>query len=221
LPDLKFRVTTQHVRVPAVFPVCFLILIPAASHGLILYPQLLVDHKERTVVPDLRAVPDDTKWRIATHYAAHLAAIYENVFRPVIQNRYDELEQEVWMHMAHFSSEIAKSLTLPVDTARDLAESLRLVTTIVFGPDLKEEILEVGKDGAVIIIRRCPLITGESFSTNGPFHRCMAFTLSSLKKMNPDYSSRFVRAMCMGDRQCEIKIEPDKESQKKPVKINP
>ena len=171
-------------------------------------------------MPDLRSVPDDTKWRIATQYAAHLAAIYENVFYPVIHDQYDELEQEVWMQVAQFSGEIAKSLTLPVETARDLAESLRLVTTIVFGPDLKEEILEVGKDGAVIIIRRCPLINGEIFSTNGPFHRCMAFTLSSLKKMNPDYSSRFVRAMCMGDRQCEIKIEPEKESLKKPVKKN-
>ena len=172
-------------------------------------------------MPDLRSVPDDTKWRIATQYAAHLAAIYESVFRPVIQNRYDELDQEVWMHLGQFSSEIAWSLQLPVETARDLAESLRLVTTIVFGPDLKEEILEVGKDGAVIIIRRCPLITGGSFSKNGPFHQCMAFTLSSLKKMNPDFSSRFVRAMCMGDRQCEIKIEPDTESQKKPARKSP
>ena len=169
-------------------------------------------------MPDLRSVPDDMKWRVATQYAAHMAAIYEKVFRMVIPDRYDDLEQEVWMHMAQLSCEIAQSLRLPVDTARDLAESLRLVTSIVFGPDLKEEILEVGNDGAVIVIRRCPLINGEAFSTNGPFHRCMAFTLSSLKKMNPDYSSRFVRAMCMGDRQCEIKIEPDKKTQKKPTK---
>ena len=199
----------------------FLNPVPDVSHGLILHPQLLLDYKERKVVPDLRSVPDDTKWRIATQYAAHVAAIYENVFRPVVQTRYDELEQEVWMHMAQFSNEIAKSLRLPVETARDLAESLRLVTSIVFGPDLKEEILEVGNDGAVIVIRRCPLITGEAISTNGPFHRCMAFTISSQKKLNPDYSTRFVRAMCMGDRQCEIKIEPDKESQKKPARKSP
>jgi hypothetical protein len=161
------------------------------------------------------------KWRVATQYAAHIAALYETVFRPVISDRYDDLEQEVWMQMAQFSGEIAQSLSLPVDTARDLAESLRLVTTIVFGPDLKEEVLEAGNDGAVIVIRRCPRITGEALSTNGPFHRCMALTLSSQKKLNPGYSSRFVRAMCMGDRQCEIKIEPDKESQKKPAAKNP
>ena len=209
--------TWQALKLIRVSEVFFIIQVPAASHGLIVYPQLQFDHKERKVVPDFRSVPDDTKWLIATQYAAHLTAIYEKVFRPVIQNRYDELEQEVWIHMAEFSREIAKSLRLPVGTARDLAESLRLVMTLFFGPDLKEEILEVGKEGAVIIIRRCPVLTSDSISENGPFHRCMAFTLSSQKKMNPEFSSRFVRAMCMGDRQCEIKIEPDKEALKKPA----
>lgn len=175
-------------------------------------------------MPDLRSVPDDAKWRIATQYAAHLTAIYESVFRPVIQDRYDELEQEVWFRMAQFSSEIARSLKFPLETARDLAESLHAVNTLVFGPDYKDEIIEVGDDGAVIIIRICPALKSESCpctSGNGIFHRCMAFTLASQKKMNPRYSSRFVRAMCMGDRQCEIKIEPDKESEKKPAKTNP
>jgi hypothetical protein len=197
----------------------FIIRSPAASHGLILQPQPLIDHKERTIVPDLRSVPDDTKWQIATQYAVHMTAIYEGVFRPVVQDRYDELEQEVWMHMAQFSLEIAQSLRLPVGTARDLAESLRLVSSLFFGPDYKGELIEVGKDGAVIIIRRCPALAGDCFSPasgDGAFHRCMSFTLASQKKMNPGYTSRFVRAMCMGDRQCEIKIGPDKEQKQKP-----
>jgi hypothetical protein len=191
----------------------------AASHGLILHPQPLIDHKERTVVPDLRSVPDETKWQIATHYAAHMITIYESVFRPVVQDRYDELEQEVWMHLAQYSLEIAQSLRLPMGTARDLAESLRLVSSLFFGPDYKGELIEVGKDGAVIIIRRCPSLTGDCCSPDSgdrAFRRCMAFTLASQKKINPGYSSRFVRAMCMGDRQCEIKIEPEKEQKQKP-----
>ena len=61
---------------------------------------------------------------------------FARLLRPV-----NDLEQEVWMQMAQFSGEIAQSLSLPVDTARDLAESLRWVTTIVFGPDLKEEVI--------------------------------------------------------------------------------
>jgi hypothetical protein len=174
-------------------------------------------------MPDLRSVPDDIKWQIATHFAAHLTTIYESVFRPVVQNRYDELEQEIWMYVAQYSLEIAQSLRLPVGSARDLAETLRLVSSLFFGPDYKGELIEVGKERAVLIIRRCPALDGDcssSASGDGAFHRCMAFTLASQKKMNPGYSSRFVRAMCMGDRQCEIKIEPDKEQkQKHPEKI--
>lgn len=175
-------------------------------------------------MPDIRSVPDETKWRIATQYAAHMTAIYESVFRPVIRDRYNELEQEVWLRMAEFSSEIARSLNFPLDTARNLAESLHAVNTLVYGPDYKDEIIEVGDDGAVIIIRICPALEcmgGSCTSGNGFFHRCMVFTLASQKKMNPKYSSRFVRATCMGDRQCEIKIEKEKEPEKQPAKKNP
>jgi len=170
-------------------------------------------------VPDHRSVPDDARWRIAARHAARLAAMYQQVFFPVLSDRYDELEQEVWIQMAQFSGEIARSLRFPVGTARELAESLRSVNTIVFGPDCKEEVIDVGNDGAVIIIRRCPHVTGEvPYTEHGTFHRCMACTLSSQKALNPAYSARFVRAMCMGDRQCEIRIEPEEEPEKKAEK---
>ncbi len=171
-------------------------------------------------MPDIRSVSDETKWRIATRYSASLVSVYEKIFRPVIKKQYDEREQEIWIEMARFSYETAQSLKFPMKTARDLAESLRLVNTIVFGPDYKDEIIGLGGDGAVLIIKRCPIIMNENSlhpAENGTFHRCMALTLASQKKMNPAYSSRFVRAMCMGDRQCEIRIEPEKEMVKKPA----
>ncbi len=78
--------------------------------------------------------------------------------------------------------------------------------TILFGPDAKGEVIEVGEDGAVIIVKRCPFLFGGSavgIPYERAFHRCLAFNLSSQKKLNPDYASRYVRAMCMGDRQCK------------------
>jgi hypothetical protein len=151
-----------------------------------------------------------------------MAAMYEKVCRPVLSDRYDELEEEIWIQAAQSAAETARSLRLPVKTARELAESLRSVNTLLSGPDCKEEVIEVGSEGAVIIIRRCPHVTGEiPCSGHGTFHRCMAFTLSSQKAMNPAFSSRFVRAMCMGDRQCEIRIEPEKEPEKEPANKKP
>jgi hypothetical protein len=46
----------------------------------------------------------------------------------------------------------------------------------------------------------------------------MALTLTTVPSLNKKYTARFVRTMCVGDRQCELKIEaaePDKETEKK------
>ena len=168
-------------------------------------------------MPDLKSVPDDARWRIAAQHATNLAAMYERVFYPVIKERYHELEHEVWIEMAKISGEIARSLGFRVETARELAESLRWMTTLVFGPGSKEEVIGIGKDGAVIVIRRCPLLMNDPglSSGEGIFQRCMVFNLTAQKTMNPHFSFRFVRAMCMGDRQCECKIEPEKALENK------
>ena len=170
-------------------------------------------------MPDLKSIPDDIKWKLAAQCAARLPAMYDQVFRPVVKDRYDALEQDIWIELAGLSLDIARSLQLPLNDAREIAESLRTVTAIQFGPEFKGEVIEVGDDGAVMLVKRCPFLrpgadTG-SFG-NGIFHRCMVFTLSSQKNFNPKYASRYVRAMCMGDRQCEIKVEA--ENGKEPLK---
>jgi hypothetical protein len=161
-------------------------------------------------MPDFKSVPDAVRWKLAAQFAAVLPSVYDSVFRPVIGEKYDEQEQEVWIRIAQISFEIARSLQLPVKNAKDIAESLRTVTAIVFGPEYKGEVIGVGDDGAVVIVKRCPCLrTGTGTAQNGTFNRCMAFSLASQKKINPSYAARFVRAMCQGDRQCEIKIEPE------------
>lgn len=171
-------------------------------------------------MPDLRSIPDETKWQLAARCAARLPAMYDIVFRPVAGEKFDELEQEIWAELAVLSLDTARSLKLPVRNAKEVAESMRVVNTILFGPEYKGETIDVGEDGAVIIIRHCPFLAGGGSSGAGAdrtFNRCMAFTLSSQQQFNPHYSSRFVRAICMGDRQCEIKVEKEKAQDNKPA----
>ena len=113
---------------------------------------------------DLNSIPDETRWRIAAEFSATLPALYDHAFRETAGERYDEIEQEVWMEAAKIIVDIAKSLSLPTGTAQDLAEAMRVVMVILFGPEFKSEALEVSKDGAVIIIRRCPLLLNGSDS---------------------------------------------------------
>jgi hypothetical protein len=158
----------------------------------------------------LSSIPDEKKWRIAAEFSSTLPALYDRAFRSTVGERYDEIEQEVWMEVAGFAFTIAKNLTLPVGTAKELAESMRTVMAILFGPEFKSETLEVSKDGAVILIKHCPLITASyNVGTDGDrtFRKCMAFTLTGIPQLNKDFSARFVRTMCAGDRQCEVKIQ--------------
>lgn len=157
-------------------------------------------------------IPDETKWRIAADFAATLPALYDLAFREPVGKRYDEIEQEVWIETAKIMFTVARDLSLPVETAQDLAGTLRTVATILFGPGYKTEILEVSKDGTVIIVRRCPFLEkGVSAGGDGKriFHKCMAFTLTGIPFTNKEFSARFVRTMCMGDRQCEIRIQKE------------
>jgi hypothetical protein len=171
----------------------------------------------------LGSIPDDVKWRIAAEFSAQMPARYDRAFRSTVGERYDEIEQEIWMDVANTAFTIAKNLSLPVETAQEIAETMRTVMVILFGPEFGSEALEISKDGAVIIVKRCPLLAaGYDTGTDGDrtFGKCMAFTLSGIPRLNKDFSARFVRTMCSGDRQCEIKVAksepfvPDKKAKK-------
>jgi hypothetical protein len=165
---------------------------------------------------ELREIPEEVRWRLAAEFAARLPAVYESAFRPLVGERYDEAEQEVWMELSRSAIEIARYLSLPVANAKQIAETMRIVLTILFGPGFSGEALEVSSDRSVIILKRCPLLehgTASDLPVNPVFHKCMAFTLTAVPLLNKNYSARFVRTMCAGDRQCEIKIAAAQESQ--------
>ena len=69
----------------------------------------------------------------------------------------------------------------------------------------------------MILVKRCPLPDSgldREAGDSSTFHKCMVLTLTTIPLLNKEYSARFVRTMCTGDRQCEIKIEETKESGK-------
>jgi predicted ArsR family transcriptional regulator len=159
---------------------------------------------------DLKTIPDGVKWRLAADCAAKLPAMYDLAFRRVVGDRYDEIEQEIWMELSRTVSDIARELSLPARNAQELAETIRTVQVILFGPEYKSESLEVSKDGAVIIVRHCPFLDrgfNVTRTTELTFHKCLALTLTAVPLLNKNYTARYVRTMCTGDRQCEIKIE--------------
>ncbi len=168
-------------------------------------------------MPDLRKIPDDIKWRLAADFAARLPALYDVAFRRVLGEKFDDIEREIWIELSRRAYDIAQDLSLPLKGAHDLAESMHIVMTILFGPEFRSETIDVSEDGSVIIVKRCPLLSvAHETGVMGEhtFPKCMALTLTTIPSLKKDYSARYVRSMCTGDRQCEIKISPE-------VKQNP
>jgi hypothetical protein len=165
-------------------------------------------------MPDLKSIPDEVKWRLAAKLAGLLPALYDSAYRDVVGEKYDEIEQEIWIALSDMASDIIHDLSLPTSNAGMLADSLRVVMGILFGPDYSAETLEISPGGAVVLVKRCPLpacLPDRGAEDTSTFRKCMALTLTTVPILNKGYNARFVRTMCTGDRQCEIKIEEIKQ----------
>jgi len=165
-------------------------------------------------MPDLKKIPDELKWRLATGFAVKMSILYDTAFREIVGKKYDGIEHEIWIELARYVASVARDIHLPVKNAQEIAGTLVIITGMLYGPDYKSEALELEDDKAVIVVKRC------AFLEEGPsrvctreciFHKCMALTLATVPLLNKRYIARYVRTMCTGDRQCEIKIAIDEE----------
>ena len=154
-------------------------------------------------------IPEEMRWKIAAKIASMLPVTYGMVFRDIIGAEYDRLEQQVWVALAHEAKVVAWTFSLPVGTARELSSTLDILNTVFFGPEIKSEQVSFESDHAVLLVRKCPLMLREQelhASSGDVFNRCLAFSIAAIEELNPEYTLRFVRGMCHGDRNCEMKI---------------
>jgi hypothetical protein len=154
-------------------------------------------------------IPEEMRWQVAVKNVSMLPVLYRMVFRDVVGNGYDRLEQQVFVALAHEAKLVAWTFELPAGTARELASTLDILNTLFFGPEIKSELVSFEGDRAVLLVRKCPMMLREQelCSRKGEvFNRCLAFTIAAIEELNPEYTLRFVRGMCQGDRNCEMKI---------------
>jgi len=166
-------------------------------------------------------IPDEMRWQAAAKIASLLPVTYGMVFRDNVGDGYDRLEQQVFVALAHEARGITQTFSLPVRNARDLVATLAILITVFFGPETKSEQVSFESDRAVLLIKKCPLLLREQEYHAHPgdvFNRCLAFSIAAIEELNPEYTLRFVRAMCQGDRHCEMKIITKKGAEEKEKK---
>lgn len=161
---------------------------------------------------NIHDIPAEARWEMAVRAANTLPHAYYAAFRTVTGGTYEkELEEalaSVWAHAGEEQGAIARAFAIPVRNAKEIAEAFSTISVIFLGPELEGGIREEG-ESTVITITQCPMVAqasgfelpGESVCRN-----CAAYCTSAVKSLNPAYMLRNVKAMCLGDANCEMRI---------------
>jgi hypothetical protein len=162
-------------------------------------------------------IPEAARWQVCSHLLAKMPLLYDIVYRPIVGESYDECEHAIWIEIGREARDLAEAFHLPRKTAGDLAETVATLVAALFGRDFQFEPLSKGDDIAVLRVRRCPFV--EEADPLDIDHqllsgRCLAFMIPLVELLNPDYTLRFVRAACSGDRVCEIRVLTKEEAKK-------
>jgi hypothetical protein len=157
----------------------------------------------------MKELPAETRWHIAARCASSLPVLYSYLLRERMGEEFDHLVEEIWCQIGSQAQELAAGLDLPVDSVEHLAATLLEILRTLFGPEFRGEILDLSSERAVILINRCPfLMRSRELGEISPaiFHPCLAFCVSATETLHRDFSTRYIRAMCMGDKNCELRI---------------
>lgn len=151
----------------------------------------------------------EQKWQAATRFANAFPVLYDVTFRERVGDDYDALEQHLWVHLAGVARNIATAAGLPAGDAEEIMATLGSLLSVLFGPEFRAEEIPIDHGRAVLMIKRCPFMYREAEVRDARatlLSRCLAFSIATVEALNPGYTLRFVRSMCMGDRTCELKI---------------
>jgi hypothetical protein len=166
----------------------------------------------------MKEIAPETRWQIAAKSASLLPVLYSIVLRQELGETFDRRVEEVWCHCGGEVREIARAFEMPTAPADRLAASLLEILRTLFGTEFRGEIVDLDPERAVVLIKTCPFLLRAlemEEHLQVIFHPCMAFCFSAVETLNKDFSSRFVRAMCMGDKNCEIRIARKDSTNKK------
>ena len=77
--------------------------------------------------------------------------------------------------------------------------------------------MEISPTRATLITKGCPFLGGAREYGGDPKHlfpQCLAFAVAVVDTLNPAYTARFVRSLCMADRTCEMSVLTKEEARK-------
>ena len=155
----------------------------------------------------LTGIPAETRWTVATKAMTGATAVTSKVLWDVVgQDQYDEMLVQIWTEAGKGSKEIADALGLTGDDAKSVAEAVRSVVIVSMGPECKYVSPEATPRRAVNRLTECCWWNRQKelgFSGELCNAGCPAYNGAFAKSLNPNVTTRRVRARPKGDAYCE------------------
>lgn len=159
---------------------------------------------------NIEDIPAELRWEIAAKSATALPVIYDMIFRKALGAKYDAVELPIWIEGGKEVKKIATALGLPAENASDISDTYGIISTILFGPELKWKTIEKRIDRTAGKVTGCPLLNRALETGIDPamlLSACQEYNRSAVENLNPKYTIRSKKRMCTGDPYCENVIE--------------
>ncbi len=166
---------------------------------------------------DINNFPVELRWKIAARSASTLPLTHEKIFKDILGQEYkkiqpltDTINYLLWIQGGKDASILSNYLGLPTKTAEEVDKAQRLISEILYGPEIQYTIAYTNKDRVKTQITSCPLQNRAKelgLETENLFENCKAYNKSFIDNLNPKYTQRFIKAMCRGDSYCETCTE--------------
>ena len=160
----------------------------------------------------LEEIPFKERWKIASKSASIIPLLYDSHFRKALGEKYDEIERPIWIEAGKEMKNLAMALGLPSGNARQIGDTIGILSSISFGPEFRLEPPEETEHGAIGKVTGCAVLNSAIQMGLDPNivarPACQTMMRSTVESLNPEYTiGPGTKNMCSGDKYCELAIE--------------
>jgi hypothetical protein len=168
-------------------------------------------------VVDINDFPAELRWKLAAKSASTLPLAQEKIYKDILGQKYKKIRPLIdtinyisWIQGGKDASVLSNYLGLPTKTAEEVDKAQRLISMILYGPEIQYDVVGTDKNNVKTKITSCPFLNRSQelgLESENLFENCKAYNKTFIDNLNPKYTKKFTKAMCMGDECCETRTE--------------
>jgi hypothetical protein len=160
---------------------------------------------------NLEDIPAEMRWAIAAKSASAMPFAFSMAFQEIIgKEKFDEVARKMWIEGGKEAKSLADMIRLPIGNAIEVDDSWGLISSILYGPEIKWDVIEENEDLRITRITGCSFLNRAmemGIDPNDGFGGCQAYNRSIVENLNPKYTQRFESGMCLGAPFCRSIVE--------------